>query len=504
MKKLFCVLLTLLNLYSNIYSQNSIRYVDSLFTVEQTYTNQVYATAPQLTIPYLSESSTSNVDLTMHIFEPSGDTLQKRAMLVCLHSGGFAIGTKENEDMMEFCRIFAMKGYVTATAQYRLGINLASNTSGERAVYRAIQDSRALLRYLRGNAEALRISPNHIYLLGSSAGAFIALHNLFLDKESERPEGTYEINNLFGTAPDLGGLDSIGSYLDQSSKANGIISLWGALADTTLIEATYSYIPIFLVHGTADAIVQFGLGSPFHALTLASTYGSQLIDKRLAGMDYSHETYFVEGEGHEFYGVFNGNWNPAPNQYWYIIVDKVRNFLFSIHKPTADFAQTIDNGKVTFNNNCLNSVLWHWDFGDGKSSNEQKPIHTYAQAGNYDVTLTAYSEVHSADQITKQVNVTVVSVENNPTIPNKYVLYQNYPNPFNPETAISYQLSASSHVSLKVFNNLGRVVATLVNEEEQAGKYTVTFDAKNLSSGVYFYTLNANGFAITKKLIHLK
>src|SRR3989339_1795930 len=143
----------------NIFSQSTKRYVDAEFDYTQTHTNQVYVTAPQLNDPYLGESVTSNVNLVMHIFQPQGDNLQKRPMLVCFHGGGFVSGNKEHNDMMEFCKIFAQKGYVTATAQYRLGMNLLSNTSGERSVYRAVQDSRALLRYLRENTATLKISP---------------------------------------------------------------------------------------------------------------------------------------------------------------------------------------------------------------------------------------------------------------------------------------------------------------------------------------------------------
>jgi lysophospholipase L1-like esterase len=72
-----------------------------------------------------------------------------------------------------------------------------------------------------------------------------------------------------------------------------------------------------------------------------------------------------------------------------------------------------------------------------------------------------------------------------------YVLQQNYPNPFNPKTVISYQLAVMSRLTLKVYDILGRHVMTLVDEERPAGTYTVTFDASKLSSGVYFYRLQA-------------
>jgi photosystem II stability/assembly factor-like uncharacterized protein len=92
----------------------------------------------------------------------------------------------------------------------------------------------------------------------------------------------------------------------------------------------------------------------------------------------------------------------------------------------------------------------------------------------------------------------------NSQLPAAFSISQNYPNPFNPSTVISYQLPITSHVSLKIFDLLGREVATLVNEEKRAGSYEVTFNAQNLSSGVYFYQLRSGEFVQTKKLIFQK
>ena len=89
-------------------------------------------------------------------------------------------------------------------------------------------------------------------------------------------------------------------------------------------------------------------------------------------------------------------------------------------------------------------------------------------------------------------------------VPGKFSLGQNYPNPFNPTTVISYQLSAVSNVTLKVYDVLGREVATLVNERENAGNYSVAFDGSRLASGVYFYRLSARSFVSVKKLVLVK
>ncbi len=89
-------------------------------------------------------------------------------------------------------------------------------------------------------------------------------------------------------------------------------------------------------------------------------------------------------------------------------------------------------------------------------------------------------------------------------IPNFYALQQNYPNPFNPATKISYALPKTGNVTLKVYDILGREVATLVNEVKQAGIYTVDFNASNLASGVYFYRILSGDFTAVKKMVLVK
>ncbi len=88
--------------------------------------------------------------------------------------------------------------------------------------------------------------------------------------------------------------------------------------------------------------------------------------------------------------------------------------------------------------------------------------------------------------------------------PKQFALEQNYPNPFNPTTVISYQLPVASEVSLKVYDVLGKEVATLVSERQEAGTYHFNFNASSLSSGVYFYRLKAGNFVATKKMLLLK
>ena len=119
------------------------------------------------------------------------------------------------------------------------------------------------------------------------------------------------------------------------------------------------------------------------------------------------------------------------------------------------------------------------------------------RGGNYDV---------YASRVLQSGSIT--SVENVGTVPTGFALSQNYPNPFNPSTRIQYTIESAGLVSLKVYDMLGREVATLVNGRQEAGTYTVQFGinsgASGLSSGIYFYRLKVGSFISTKKLVLMK
>ncbi len=96
------------------------------------------------------------------------------------------------------------------------------------------------------------------------------------------------------------------------------------------------------------------------------------------------------------------------------------------------------------------------------------------------------------------------TIEVDVTAPKDFALYQNYPNPFNPSTVISFSVPAAALITLTVYDVLGNEITTLINEEKSAGTYEVSLDAGNLSTGMYFYTLQSGSFSETKKMVLLK
>ena len=89
-------------------------------------------------------------------------------------------------------------------------------------------------------------------------------------------------------------------------------------------------------------------------------------------------------------------------------------------------------------------------------------------------------------------------------LPKDFKLYQNYPNPFNPSTTVRYELPKTSHVIIKIYNSIGEEVTTLIDKTQPAGSYSVNFNAKNLSSGVYFYQIIADNWVSTNKMLLVK
>ena len=247
----------------------------------------------------LSFGLTDLQPLRMDIYQPMDDTLKSRPLILLLHGGAFILGDKDSESIQVLATNFAKKGYVVASANYRMGFNLASKSSLERSAYRAVQDARAALRYLSANATTYRIDPDWFFLGGSSAGAITALNAAFMD-EDERPESTG--SNLWRFQKDLGGLDEGNDSSTGTYMIRALVNLWGAVNDTNIIDADEK-IPVLSIHGDADKIVPFNYGYPFVDLDTAMTanivnklYGSLPIHHRLTHIGaQSRADHFTRG-----------------------------------------------------------------------------------------------------------------------------------------------------------------------------------------------------------------
>tara|TARA_B100000029_G_C17555040_1_gene951398 strand:- start:169 stop:1323 length:1155 start_codon:yes stop_codon:yes gene_type:complete len=302
-----------------------VRFLDEVFDEVLITEDQVYGNAPDLPFIFLFEWNTFDIDLHMDIYEPLGDTMNDRPVIIFAHSGAFFIGSKNAQDMVALCEAAAKRGYVAISMEYRLGLNILSDYSGERAVYRGVQDGSAIIRYLREYHENFNINPDKIFFWGSSAGSFIGLHLSYLE-ESERPLSTYG-NNI---DPDLGCIDCEGNDYAHSGKPSALISTWGAIVDLEMIDE-YENIPTALFHGTSDLIVPYNEGYPFTLnITLPYVYGSVRIAERMNSLNINYSSVIEQNEPHEYYGALNGNFDlgGGPNEYWNSILSVSYDFLY--------------------------------------------------------------------------------------------------------------------------------------------------------------------------------
>ncbi|TSA23030.1 T9SS C-terminal target domain-containing protein [bacterium] len=165
---------------------------------------------------------------------------------------------------------------------------------------------------------------------------------------------------------------------------------------------------------------------------------------------------------------------------------------FAYRMPSASEMQNW--GQLVLERNKLDGVFWYpWD----RSSTDYT---CWLSKDRYDSSgVDRWSVVARLSSYLSLTGVTERELQ-----PTRFSLSQNFPNPFNPSTAISYQLAAVGFATLKVFDVLGREVATLVSGNRAAGVHTIRWDAPSMPSGVYFYRLQAGNFVETKKLLLAK
>lgn len=190
---------------------------------------------------------------------------------------------------------------------------------------------------------------------------------------------------------------------------------------------------------------------------------------------------------------FTANLSGSNVELRWVTATEVRNYGFEVERASSSTTPIQEWVKISFIEGHGNSNSpQEYSFtdipqGGTKFQYRLKQIDT---DGKY-----AYSEVANIDM----------------GIPSQYELKQNYPNPFNPGTVISYSIPISSNVTLRVYDVLGKLITTLVNENQEAGNYTVYFDAGGLSNGMYFYKVQVypansgtGNFVATKKMLLLK
>jgi dienelactone hydrolase len=235
--------------------------------------------------------------LLMDIYQPTGDTVTRRPVIIFAHQGGFVSGSRTDTYMVDVCRRFAQLGYVTASIEYRLGFNLTGLAQPRdtpevaRAAIRGMQDMRAAVRFFRRDAATTRqykVNPRYIVVGGSSAGGFMALQMGYLDKASEVPADV--------DIATLGGIEGNSGNPGYSSAVLAVLNLSGATESVNYIEP--GNVPLCSVHGTNDNVVPYLKGRVGSLLPPKYVVGSGLLNPRATAVGIRNVLRTFRGAGH--------------------------------------------------------------------------------------------------------------------------------------------------------------------------------------------------------------
>ncbi|MDW3648364.1 MAG: T9SS type A sorting domain-containing protein [Bacteroidia bacterium] len=233
--------------------------------------------------------------LLMDVYEPKGDTMSERPLLVLAFGGSFVFGNRDDGYMQELGTTFAKMGYVVASIDYRVTTSLITNPSNANfygAVLKATHDMRASVRYFRKdiaeNGNTFRVNTDLIYAGGVSAGGITGIHLGYLRDLSEFPP---EMDTT-----GVGGVEGLSGNLGYSSEVAGIINYCGAIGDSVWINA--DEVPMLSMHGNNDAIVPYESGAVvlFNANLPVDGSASMKIRMENEGIENPFLTW--EGAGH--------------------------------------------------------------------------------------------------------------------------------------------------------------------------------------------------------------
>ena len=287
-------------------------------------------------------------------------------------------------------------------------------------------------------------------------------------------------------------------YIADNAGSNSFTGVPGTFAEgitTSLVGIAGGFYPeqIGSYSGAADTIFQY---------TGTTKYGALYHD---AG---TYKTIYL-GVGLEQFSSEAARFTLVQNisdLLQLIVPVELTSFTYNIDKNGVNLvwntATELNNNGFEVQRSFNGSDFSTIGFVKGYGTTSEEHNYSYTDKPNTAAAATVYYRLKQVDlDGTSNYSSTLTVVYD---VPSRFDLSQNYPNPFNPTTVIKYEIAKTTDVSLKVYNSIGQEVAELVKGEIEPGTYKVQFDAKNLSSGVYFYKLTAGDFVTVKKMIVMK
>lgn len=263
------------------------------FTEQFIFSAQDIQTESDVVYGHAVNYQNTDIPLSLNIAFPklTADTMSKRPFVLLIHGGGFENGDKNDMNTEAF--LFARRGFVSATINYRLGVSCFSDSlSYDKAVYRATQDANAAMRFIISKADSLRIDTNWVFIGGGSAGAGTCLAMIYLSQ--------VEWNAIHPTIqPLLGNLDNSTNSLTNTFTVKGIFNNWGGVPKDVFQEA--EAIPTISFHGDADQVVPVDSAFGSSCVNPPYIYGSNLIHEKLTQWGICSQTNIKPGGGHGIY-----------------------------------------------------------------------------------------------------------------------------------------------------------------------------------------------------------
>jgi alpha/beta superfamily hydrolase len=439
MKKIYLLIATAFVISSDMNAQTSCstgRYSSDVYTATTTSANIVYG-------QNLTYTGSTKI-LKLDFYQPTADTASKRPLIIWAHGGSFIGGTSTDADVVSLSQHFAKKGFVCASINYRVGVSSFDSLGMIPAVIRSVQDMKAAVRFFYKDAattNTYKIDTNNIFIGGSSAGAFTALHYQYLDRDCEILPYISQTN-----LNNLGGLDGASGNPGYSQKVNGVINLCGALGVYAWLEA--GDLPFCSMHGTIDGTVPYSRGKP-QGIMWAD--GSRMISCQAQSIGVQNNFYTWLGADHVPY--VQGGTSTTQLAYMDTTVNFVRDYLLQRLSITCPALQNPNTPYGTAN-------LYSYTSGCGTS-------------------VAAFS--------CSAVGIRNISVN---------LLQEVYPNPSENEIKVVFTNSYDTH-TIQVTDLSGRIVKSAVTTQA-----TFKLEKSNLNAGAYFLKVsNTQGEASIQKII---
>lgn len=261
----------------NMHAQSNQRYKDFVFNNIKVEKDLNYN---------LAAGDKAGKSYLFDLYQPQGDTVQQRPLIIWMHGGGFKFGSKDDRNIQLWCKTFAQRGYVCVGLNYRGSKKNTLFNFDEltRACYLAVQDLKIAVAFFKTNATTYRIDPGKIILAGNSAGGMISLQAAFSKND--------ELAVLAKVPPGEKAKDNA----DEPMKIAAVINFWGAIYNLNWLKNAKT--PIVCVLGSKDSVIP-----PTHKS--APLYGGVDIHNEADRIGLPNELKVFEGYSHELQKHFN-------------------------------------------------------------------------------------------------------------------------------------------------------------------------------------------------------